>query len=217
MLQFKRNQVEEAISGVLEPQSEHPSPQLRTRLKRLLETDRALGHVPRSPDPERAHYAFYSASAPGSGVEVWFSEYEAFALLNGLRLMAHGWPQGVTVTLMRCVRFELEQQHARILTQDPKWLFDEEAIRRNAKAGDMAFDNVDPVLLIIVSNAGTIPNEQGELRACGIRRGAHDAVQFAWKAGGGTGAWTMFDVVGVAHRLSIELVRTEPRRRGRGG
>jgi predicted DNA-binding transcriptional regulator YafY len=53
-------------------------------------------------------------------VEVWFSEYEAFALLNGLRLMAHGWPQGVAVTLMRRVRSELEKQHARILNQDLK-------------------------------------------------------------------------------------------------
>ena len=51
---FKRNQVEEAISGVLEPQLEQPSPQLRTRLKRLLEADRALGSVPRAPDPDRS-------------------------------------------------------------------------------------------------------------------------------------------------------------------
>jgi hypothetical protein len=217
MLSFKRNQVEEAISGVLEPQSEQPSPQLRTRLKRLLETDRSLGHSPRSSDLERAHYAFYSANAPGSGVEVWFSEYEAFALLNGLRLMAHGWPQGVTVALMRRMRPGLEQQHARILKQDPKWLFDEEEIRRNAKEGDLAFDNLDPVLLTIVSSAGTIPSEHVQLRACAVCRGAREALQFAWKEGRGTGAWTMFDVVAVAHRLSSELARTEPRRRGRSG
>jgi hypothetical protein len=214
---FKRNQVEEAISGVLEPQLEQPSPQLRTRLKRLLEADRALGCVPRAPDPERAHYAFYSADAPGSGVEVWFSEYEAFALLNGLRLMAHGWPQGVAVTLMRRVRSDLEQQHARILKQDPKILFDEEEIRRNAKEGDMAFDNIDPVLLTIVSKTGTTPDEQGGLRDCAVCRGPQVAMQFALKAGGGTGAYTLFDVVGAAHRLSRELARTEPRRRGRSG
>jgi hypothetical protein len=217
MPRFKRNQVEEAISGVLEPRLEQPSPQLRTRLKRLLEADRAVGCIPRSQDPERAHYAFYSASAPGSGVEVWFSEYEAFALLNGLRLMAHGWPQGVAVTLMRRVRSELEQQHARILKWDPKILFDEEEIRRNAKEGDIAFDNTDPVLLTIVSKTGTTPDEQGGVRDCAVCQGPDEAIQFAWKAGGGAGAWTMFDVVGVAHRLSRELVRTEPRRRGRSG
>ena len=39
---FKRNQVEEAISRVLEPPSPEPTSDLRTRLKRLLDTDRAL-------------------------------------------------------------------------------------------------------------------------------------------------------------------------------
>ena len=104
MPEYKRNQVEEAISGVLEPNSPEPTSELRTRLKRLLETDRALGRASRSSDPERANYAFYSAEAPGSGVEVWFSDYEAFALLNGLRLMAHGWPQGLAVSILRRLR-----------------------------------------------------------------------------------------------------------------
>ena len=73
---------------------------------------------------------------------------------------------------MRRVRSELEQQHARILKQDPKWLFNEEEIRRNAKEGDMAFDNTDPVLLTIVSKTGTISeNEQG---GCAIMPYAED-------------------------------------------
>jgi hypothetical protein len=110
MLGYKRNQIEAAISGVLEPRSPEPTTELRTRLKRLLETDRALGRAPRSNDPARAHYAFYSADSPGSGVEVWFSAYEAFALLNGLRLMAHGWPQGFAVSVMRRARAELEKE-----------------------------------------------------------------------------------------------------------
>ena len=91
---------------------------LRTRLKRLLESDRALGRVSRANDPARANYAFFSADAQGSGVEVWFSEYEAFSLLNGLRLMEHGWPQSFAVSIMRRVRADLEKDHARILKQD---------------------------------------------------------------------------------------------------
>ena len=79
---FKRNQVEEAISRVFEPLSPEPTLNLRTRMKRLLDTDRALGRDRRSNDPKVAHYAFYSDEAPGSGREVWFSEYECFALLN---------------------------------------------------------------------------------------------------------------------------------------
>ena len=37
---FKRNQVEEAIACVLEPGSAKPSSEMRTRLRRLLETGR---------------------------------------------------------------------------------------------------------------------------------------------------------------------------------
>jgi hypothetical protein len=216
MAQYKRNQIEEAISAVLDPRSRQPTSELRTRIKRLLETDRALERIPRSADPERANYAFYSADAPGSGVEVWFSEYEAFALLNGLRLMAHGWPQGFAASVMRRVRPELEKQHARILKQDAKLLFDKEAIRRNAKAGDMAFDNMDPVLLAIISKSGAAPNEQREPHGCAICRGSKEAMKFAWEASTGAGAWTMFELATIAHKFSAALGRTEPRHRGRG-
>ena len=121
---FKRNQVEEAISFVFEPGSAKPSSEMRTRLRRLLETDRGLGRNKRSADPEAANFAFYSKSAPGRGVENWFSNYEAFALLIGLRLMRLGWPQGLAVAVLRRVRPELEENHARILKQDPAVSFD---------------------------------------------------------------------------------------------
>jgi hypothetical protein len=72
---FKRNQVEEAIAIVLEPGLAKPSSEMRTRLKRLLETDRSLGRSKRSADPERANFAL---DAPGRGIENWFTGYEAF-------------------------------------------------------------------------------------------------------------------------------------------
>src|SRR5271163_1365368 len=147
MLEYKRNQVEEAIARLLEPKSPKPTQGVRTRVKRLLEADRAL----RASDG--GAFAFFSTQPPGRGVEIWFSSYEAFALLTGLRLMAHGWPQGQAVSVMRSVRPALEEEHRRTLRQDPNWLFDQEAIWRNAKPGDHAFDNQDPVLLTIVSGA----------------------------------------------------------------
>ena len=214
---FKRNQVEEAISGVLKTQSRKPSSGLRTRLKRLLDTDRALGRALRSKDPELANYAFYSNEAPGSGVEVWFSEYEAFALLIALHLMGHGWPQSFVVSLMRRVRPEMEAQHSRILKQNPTWLFDQEEIRRNARAGDMAFDNRDPVLLTIVSKSAATTNEQQEVYDFAVYRGPRDAMRFAWGASGGRGALTMFELATLAHQFSHALAQTLPRSRGRGG
>jgi hypothetical protein len=57
---FKRNQVQEAIANVLEPGSAKASPEIRTRMTRLLETDRSFGRNRRSPDPDRAGFAFHS-------------------------------------------------------------------------------------------------------------------------------------------------------------
>ena len=159
---YKRNQIEEAISAVLENRPHEPSSELRTRIKRLLETDRAFGRDRRSWDAQLANFAFFSADAPGTGVEVWFSQYEGFALANGLRLMTHGWPQSFAVSIMRRVRPDLEREHARVLELDPEGLFDQEAIRRNAKEGDIAFDNNDPTLLTIVSNVSAKAGEQKE-------------------------------------------------------
>jgi hypothetical protein len=217
MAAYKRNQVEDALSRVLEPRSEEPSSELRTRLKRLLETDRALGRVSRANDPARANYAFFSADGQGSGVEVWFSEYEAFSLLNGLRLMAHGWPQSFAVSIMRRVRAELEKDHARILKQDPNVLFDQAAIRQNAKAGGFAVGNTDPVFLAIVSSSGEAPRERGEPIACAVRRGADDANKWAMQMSGGAGGFALFELVTLAHTFANRLTDTEPRLRGRSG
>ena len=148
---FKRNQLEEAIALVYEPGLTKSTSEIRTQLKRLLETDRSLGRNKRSSDPERAHFAFYSVDTPGRGTENCFSEYEAFALLTCLRLMRHGWPQARAVALLRRVRAGLEKHHARILKQDPASLFDQFLIRQRAKPGTLAVDNTDPVFLVIAS------------------------------------------------------------------
>jgi hypothetical protein len=211
-MRYKRNQVEEAISHLLDPNSSRPTQDLRTKLKRLLETDRALAP---SLEQNGVDFAFFSADPPGRGVEIWFSAYEAFALLNGVRLMGHGWPQGLAVSVMRRVRLELEDQHRRILRQDPGWLFDQEAIGDNARAGDHAFDNRDPVLLTVVSNSGSVSGQETALLECKICQVAAEADGFFRKVNNGQGALTMFEVATLAHRLMWELVKTEPRFRGR--
>ena len=118
-MSYKRNQVEEAIARIFVPNCEKPSSELRTRIKRLLDLDRSIGRKIRSKDAEEANFGFFSGEAPGTGADVSFSEYEAFALLNGLRIMNHGWPQGFAVSIMRRVRPDLESEHARILRQRP--------------------------------------------------------------------------------------------------
>jgi hypothetical protein len=213
MLEYKRNQVEEAISHLLEAKARQPTQGLRTKLKRLLEADRAF---PSSKDANGVRFAFFGAEPPGRGFEIWFSSYEAFALLNGLRLMEHGWPQGLAVSVMRSVRPNLEEQHKRILLHDPKWLFDWEAIRKNAREGDFAFDNQDPVLLTIVSGSAGPSGEPGPPPECQICQGPAAALTFFRQVSRGVGAMTMFELTTLAHRLALELEKTEPRFRGRG-
>lgn len=208
---YKRNQVEEAIARVLESPSAKPSSELRTRMKRLLDTDRNLGRNVRSADPEKANYAFYSEDAPGKGVEVRFSDYEAFALLTGLRLLRHEWPQSFAVELLRRVRPELERQHSRILKQDPKELFDEELIRKKARAGDLGFDNTDPVLLVIASGEGGRKNARATSGA--VCRGMVEVSNFLRQQG--ARSWTLHELVTPAHVLRNQLTRAEPRKRGR--
>jgi hypothetical protein len=208
---FKRNQVEEAVAGVLEPGSAKPSSELRTRLKRLLETDRALGRNKRSPDPERANFAFSGMEAPGRGLENWFTGYEAFALLTGLRLMREGWPQGLVVAVLRRVKPDLERHHARVLKQDISVLFDNDLIRRQARAGDLALSNTDPVYLVIKSkdrehDAGANPAAicQGQAELMGFIK--------TWGAGQ---TWTVTEVGTSIRALSLALTKTVPRKRGR--
>jgi hypothetical protein len=211
LMRFKRNQVEAAIGRQFEPGSAKPSSELRTRTKRLLDVDRGLGRNKRSADPARANYAFYSEDGPGRGVEMWFSGYEAFALATALRLMLHGWPQGFAVAILRHVRPELEKEYDRIMRQDPAILFDEEQIRRNARPGDPAVDNTDPVFLLILSQGAQ--DRSGSVKAA-ICRGHDKCVQFVRSELGQ--AWTTFELVNSAHALFRELARTKPSKRGRG-
>jgi hypothetical protein len=209
--QLKRNQIEEAISRVLEPKARMPSTVVRTRLKRLLDVDRELGREVN--DHERVSYAFYSVEPPGSGVEVWFSAYEAFALLVGLMLMGHGWPQSFAVAVLRRVRRELEREHKRVLKLDRKWLFDSEAIGKEAQAGAMALSNRDPVFLTIVSRSPGLMDQQEAPEACAVSRGSSEAFKFVREAT--RGPYTMFELTTLAHQFSDALAKTTPRQRGR--
>ena len=123
MIRYKRNQVEEAIAATLQQAGAEPAADLRIRIKRLLETDRALADD--AAGLRRSPYAFYTGAAPGRGVEVWFSSYEAFSLLLGVLLQQHRWPQGTAVRILRQARPKLEPEHKRILDLTPDSVFDE--------------------------------------------------------------------------------------------
>ena len=148
-MRYKRNQVEEAIFRTLGARGARID-ELKFRLKRLLVTDRRLGRDANSDEEGDRHYAFYSQEPPGSGTEVMFSGFEAFALLAAIMLLEHGLPQAAVVKVMRQVRRPLEAAHAQSLKKDRSTLFDQQAILAQAKPGMIAVNNTDPIFLAFV-------------------------------------------------------------------
>jgi hypothetical protein len=101
-------------------------------------------------DHAGSRYAFYSQEPPGSGVEVMFSGYEAFALLVAIMLLEHGITQATVVSILREVRRDLETAHAQRLKMDRKALFDPSAVHEMIKPGMIATDNTAPLFLVFV-------------------------------------------------------------------
>jgi hypothetical protein len=212
-MSFKRNQIEQAIARIAFSNCDELPSELRTRIKRLLELDRSMGRKPGSNDAEEANFGFFSEEAPGTGADISFSEYEAFALLNGLRIMEHRWPQSFAVSIMRRVRPDLEGQHARILKQSPEELFDQQTILARASPGVIAVDNTDPVFLTIASKPPLAPDEGERDPLSAVCRGYDKVSEFSHAVG--ASSVTMFEVATLAHRLRQELFNTAPRLRGR--
>ena len=207
---FKRNQVERAIINVWGPEPAKHAVQLRTQIKRLLDTDRSLGHNNRSVDAKRSNFAFYSKTMPGKGRDNWFSTYEAFALLTGLRLMRHGWPQRFAVILLRQVRKELEKEYARILDQDPAVLFDSQRIIEQAKPSKMVVsDWPDPVFLGIIS-----PRAKPDSIKVSVGRGQESLIAALTAQGPGQ-TLTSLEIASSVHVLATELAKIISRNRGR--
>jgi hypothetical protein len=215
MRRYKRNQVEEAIFRTLGARDARLD-ELKFRLKRLLVTDRRLRRDANSDEEEDRHYAFFDQEPPGSGIEVMFSAYEAFALLAAIILLEHGFPQAGVVRVMRQVRREFEAAHGQILKKDPRTLFNHEAIVAQAKPGMIATDNTDPVFLVFVRlTASSVGGQKGGT-AVAICRGPAELDAFIRRHSvPGMGA-TFFEFVSLMHALAANLSQTRPIKRGRG-
>ena len=203
--------MEEAIS-LLVDEGSAPSLGLRTKVKRLLDTDRNLGLKPRSKDPESASYAFYSRNAPGRGSEVWFSSYEVFALLEALNLMEHGSAQARAVSILRRARPALEPKHAAILRWDPAELFDEQKIRESARPGSLAVWSTRPVFLVLASRKGSATEQSSDVEVAILE--ADQLTPFSRKRPGFL--WSITELTRTAHDLRDALGTTTASKRGRG-
>jgi hypothetical protein len=210
MRRYKRNQVEEAIAAALSRAEGEPVPDLRVRLKRLLDTDVGL--------PRDEVQAFSSGVRPGRGMEVWFSPYEAFALLLGLLLLQHRWSQGTVVRIMRQARPRLEAEHARLLALDPVTLLDSGAIERQAAPGSLAVASTEPVFLALVSAGFRAERDPGAVPlAVEVCRGEDELMRVRRdRSPPGTGM-TVLELTATAHGLAHALSQVKPKTRGRPG
>jgi hypothetical protein len=188
----------------------------RTRIKRLLDLDRALGREIESDDPARRVFAFYGEEGSGKGFEAWFSAYDAFALLIALPVLGHGWPQSTVVRIMRGVRRKLEREHRGILEQDAAALFDQQEVLRRARPGMLDVGNIGPVFLAIVTRAGSNRSTRyGSPHIVEVCQGQEGLVSFITKKTTPGMATTSLELAGSAHALAHYLAQTVPRRRGR--
>ncbi len=178
-------------------------------MKRLLVTDRRLG---RGKQRGTSGYAFYSGKPPGSGVEVMFTGYEAFALLAALMVLEHGIPQAKVVSILQDVRSDFEAAHREILQMDPKTLFDPHQVRAMARPGMIAVDNTAPVFLAFVKVQARKGMVDATIAVC---RGHRELGKFLKEysvPGSGT---TFFEFTRLMHTLADNLLKTRPIRRGR--
>jgi hypothetical protein len=211
---YKRNQVEEAIFRTLGAQGERID-ELRLRLKRLLVTDRRLGRDAESGAGDRC-YAFYSEDQPGSGVEVRYSGYEAFALSAALMLLEHGLPQATVVKVMRQVRQRLEPAHGESLRKDPRKLFDEQAILAQARPGMIAVNNTDPIFLAFMRLTDSSAGDRKVGGPVAVCRGLLELGAFFEKHSEPGVGMTFFELVGQIHNMAWNLRQIRPAKRGRG-
>lgn len=209
---YKRNQVEEAVFRTLHASDEARVNELKLRLKRLLVTDRHLGIDVKSDEEVDSHYAFYSQKPHGSGIEVMFSAYEAFALLAAVMLLEHGLPQSRVVRVMRRVRNQFEAAHAETLKKDPKKLFDKKMVFAQAQPGMISSNNTDPVFLVFIGLTGSsVDMCRSDIAVCQ----GHEALGAFFGTRSGR-AITFFEVVGWMHTLAAKLSMIDPVKRGRG-
>jgi hypothetical protein len=209
MISYKRNQIEDAIAR-LGGGGTQSSADTVTRIKRLLDTDRALGRRPKSDKAELANYAFSSSDAPGKGGEIQFSAYESFAVLIGLQMLNHRWPQKFVVESLRRVRPELEKQHKKITRLDPAKLFDPAQIRLTARAGDSVLTSTSPVFLLIWSDQRTANDPAPVVE---IFEDYEAAFARGLERPGRSTTW--IELTRLAHALSEVLSKSLPRKRGR--
>jgi hypothetical protein len=211
MVKFKGNQIREAIFWTLGAEGERAR-EITLRLRRLYAADRGLGRRQRSHDQAEHHYAFFSDAPPGTGADILFTAYEAFASLAALMLLEHGLPQETVIRLLRRLRPQLESIHKENLAKDPDQLFNENALLAQAKPGMIAFESTHPVILVFARLTGS--SVDGEDHCPSVCVDPNELVGFMRAHPPGTGI-SVFDFSRLVHELANNLLHANAIKRGR--
>jgi hypothetical protein len=198
---YKRNQIEDAICAI--DQGKEPVEAIRTRLKRLLDTDRMSEECREPSDPLKGTFAFFDDAKPGKGMEVTYSAHRAFVLFVGLRLLDAGFPQATVVRLLIKTQHDLRRAHKR-----PPDLRAKIGMRR---AGDIAADG--PLLAIFHAPGGAHKIKDAFVQAKIYDDLIHMAEERQRSHSGQ--AITLLDLGGTGRTLQSALDATRPSKRGR--
>jgi hypothetical protein len=210
-MNFKRNQIEEAVYQTMDDSAGLPSPAFQASTKRLLDLDRKTPLTGRAGAPAMTGFAFFSSPGEGSGIEITYSEYEAFALLAGLRLLEHEWPQGFVVKILREIRSPFEKEHRRIMRLDRMKLFDPKRVWETTMSGAFDAGTSEPAFLMTVSDMrARKPNTEPYAK---VFKDSRSAFEFQLEMPGRSCTW--LELTKPAWTLHDNLARTFPRSRGR--
>jgi len=213
MSTFRLGQIEEAVLLTLGAEGERVK-EVRFRLRRLLAADRGFGRRPRA-KAEVESYAFYGDRPLGTGIDVLFTAYEAFALLAAIKLLEHGFPPLMVVRLLRQIRRQLEGAHGRCLQKDPKILFNEEVLNRPAPAGTIAFSATTPVILVVARLRDAADVDHVGIAAAAVCESNEEFGQFTRAHNFPGQIFSIFELTRLIHVLAEHLLRVRVRKRGR--
>ena len=214
MRNFKSNQVREAIARTLGAKGERAL-EIELRIKRLIAADRKFGRRSKSSNVGERHYAFYDGESLGTGADILFTEFEAFALLAAILLLEHGLPQMTVVKLLRQVRHQLQDAHADSLRKKLDKIFDEKVILAEARPGMLAFETTEPVILVFAKLTGSSFDDPKAGAPVKICRSQLEMVEFMKQHRHPGTALSIFEWAKLIHVLHSNLARSTPVSRGR--
>ena len=214
MREFKANQLRQAIATTLGAEGKRTD-EIELRIKRLIAADRKLGRRPRSSNVVERHYAFYDGESLGTGADILFTEFEAFALLAAILLLEHGLPQTTVVKLLRQARHQLQDAHADSLRKDPNKIFDEKTILAKARPGMLAFETTEPVILVFAKLTGSSFDDPKAVAPAKIYSNQLELVEFMKQHRSAGTAISIFEWAKLIHVLHYNLGQSKPVPRGR--